>query len=75
MSDKIKQFPNSPVSPDLLLHQLLENVDKIEDIVVGVKTTEEDFIAFHSTSKIADLSMIIHTITVYFSKLISGKIN
>ncbi len=34
---QLKRFPTTKTDPKLLLHQLLEHVDEIEDLVVGIK--------------------------------------
>ncbi len=71
MSDKtLEHLPNTPVKPDLILGQLLEQVDSIDSLIVGIHTKNDGFTVLHSSSKLKDLSMIGRLVENYVNELI-----
>ena len=67
---KVSSFPKSPVSVAVLLHQLLENSDEIDAVLISIKTKGEGFDTFHTTAQLKDIVMMDRVSQVYVDNLV-----
>lgn len=60
---KIERLNESvPVTPELLLHQVLAQTDKIDSIVIGVQSKSGHYTVLYTDGLVKDLAMLARVI-------------
>jgi hypothetical protein len=69
----IIQMPNTGLSPEVLLHQILSHAADIESMVVTVKYKGDGFSTFWSVQPVSDLCMASMVTTTNVQNILLGS--